>query len=103
MGHGMQYLAHHHLTKDRFYPLDILHLQEFDKVDWEIVYQTLHEVPKIFQQLACKQVMGIGGTMEWDKSEVWKCPSCMKEYDNCGHVFSAITLVGCKRSITLSI
>jgi hypothetical protein len=50
MGHHMRHLAHHHLVKDRFYQLGILHLQDFDKVDWEIVYQMLYEVPRLFQQ-----------------------------------------------------
>ena len=70
MGHHMGYLACRCLSKDRFQQLDILHSQEFDKVDWEMVYQMLHEVPRLFQQWACCQVMGIVGTMEWDKSEV---------------------------------
>ncbi len=60
----MRHLAHRHLAKDSFYHLGILHLQEFKKVNWEMVYQTLHEVPRLFQQWACKQVMGIAGTME---------------------------------------
>ncbi len=25
--------------------------------------------------------------MEWDKSKVWKCPSCMKKRNTCRHVF----------------
>jgi hypothetical protein len=50
----------------------------------------LHEVPWLFQQWACKQVMGIAGTMEWDKSEVWKFPSCMRERDTCEHVLVAL-------------
>ncbi len=30
--------------------------------------------------------MGIAGTMEWDKSVVRKCPSCMQQRDTCAHV-----------------
>jgi hypothetical protein len=30
--------------------------------------------------------MGIAGTMEWDKSGVCKCPSCMQLRDTCAHV-----------------
>jgi hypothetical protein len=40
----------------------------------------------MFQLWACKQVMGIAGTMEWDKTIVRKCPSCMQEWDICEHV-----------------
>jgi hypothetical protein len=51
-----------------------------------MVHKTLHRVPKLFQQWACKQVMGIAGTMEWDKAERKKCPSCMQARDTCAHV-----------------
>ncbi len=30
--------------------------------------------------------MGIAGTMEWDRSTVKHCPSCMVEQDTCAHV-----------------
>ncbi len=40
----------------------------------------------MFQQWTCKQVMGIAGTIEWDKSVIWKCPSCMQQRDTCTHV-----------------
>jgi hypothetical protein len=43
-------------------------------------------VPKTFQLWACKQVMGIAGTMEWDKTIVRKCPSCMQEHDTREHL-----------------
>jgi hypothetical protein len=33
-------------------------------------------------------VMGIAGTMEWDKTECKKCPSCMQERDTCAHVLA---------------
>jgi hypothetical protein len=42
----------------------------------------------MFQQWAFKQVMGIAGTMEWDKSGVRKCPSCMQLHNTCAHVLS---------------
>jgi hypothetical protein len=86
MGHHMRYHPQCCLAKDSFHHLGILHLQEFVKVDWEMVYQMLHEVTRLFQKWACKQVMGIAGTMEWNKSDVRKCPSCMREHDTCSHV-----------------
>ncbi len=68
--------------------MDILYSQKFELVDWEMVYSQLNSVPKLFQLWACKQVMGIAGTMEWDKSVIRKCPSpsCMQEQDTCAHV-----------------
>jgi hypothetical protein len=58
----------------------------FDMVVWDIVYPTLLEVPKLFQLWACKQVMGVAGTMEWDKAVVCKCPCCLQAWDTCAHI-----------------
>ncbi len=46
----------------------------------------LREVPRLFQLWACKQVMGVAGMMEWDKTVVRNCPSCMVARDTCAHV-----------------
>ncbi len=46
----------------------------------------LHDNPRLFQQWACKQVMGIDGTMECNKTERRHCPSCMQAQDTCAHV-----------------
>jgi hypothetical protein len=56
------------MAREHYHSLKILYNQEFDLVDWEMVYETLREVPWLFQLWACKQVMGIAGTTEWDKS-----------------------------------
>jgi hypothetical protein len=86
MGHHVQFLAHCTLARTSFHQLKILEPTAFNKVDWEMVYQMLHKVPRMFQQWVCKQVMGIAGTMEWDKSVVRKCPSCMQQRDTCAHL-----------------
>jgi hypothetical protein len=85
-GHQLWYWAHWKLAKDRFHQLNIMYAQQFDLVDWEMVYLQLRSVPRLFQLWACKQVMEIAGTMEWDKTVVQKCPSCMQERDTCAHV-----------------
>ena len=77
MGSQVRYLAHLNLARKKFHQMNILDARVFDLMDWEMVHKTLHNVPKLFQQWACKQVMGIAGTMEWDKAERKKCPSCM--------------------------
>jgi hypothetical protein len=49
--------------------MKILNNQEFDLVDLVMIYLKLREVPELFQLWACcKEVMGIAGTMEWDKT-----------------------------------
>jgi hypothetical protein len=78
--------AHNHLARERFSSMKILDTRAFDMVDWEIVNRTPREVPKLFQLWACKQVMGVAGTMEWDKTVVHKCPCCLHEWDTCAHV-----------------
>jgi hypothetical protein len=78
--------THKHLARERFSSMKILDTRAFDMVDWEIVYRTLWEVPKLFQLWACKQVMGAAGTMEWDKTGVRKCPCCLQERDTCANV-----------------
>ncbi len=80
------YWAHRHLAKERFHSMKILNERAFEIVDWEIVYNTLRVVPKLLQWLACKQVMGAAGMMEWDKTVVCKCPICLQECNTCAHV-----------------
>jgi len=82
----LRFQVHKRLARDVYGKMGVLNGHAFDRVDWETVHQTLNEVPKLFQLWACKQVMGIAGTMEWDKSERRLCPSCMRERDTCEHV-----------------
>jgi hypothetical protein len=78
--------AHWQLAHEQFHQMKILCFQEFDLVDWEMVYLKLQEVPKLFQLWTCKQVMGIASTIKWDKTVVRNCPSCMQAQDTCAHV-----------------
>ncbi len=43
------FLAHKHLARERFSSMKILDTRAFDMVDWELVYHTLWEIPKLFQ------------------------------------------------------
>ncbi len=58
MGHEVWYLSHCPLAHKIFHQMDIFYAYVPDLVDWEMVYSTLHDVPKLFQQWAYKQVMG---------------------------------------------
>ena len=66
--------------------MKILCNQEFNRVDWEMVYETLNNVPQLFQVWACKQGLGIACPVEWDRSVVRKCRSCTIARDTCKHV-----------------
>ena len=39
----------------------ILLTDQFKEVDWDMVHLVLHELPRMFQIWACKQVMGVAG------------------------------------------
>jgi hypothetical protein len=86
MGDYIRYITHKKIAKSKFHSLKIFVGAEFDLINWPIVYQMLQEVPKLFQLWACKQVTGIAGTKEWDRSKVKKCPSCTIARDTCAHV-----------------
>jgi hypothetical protein len=86
MGDYVRYVAHWKLAKQKFCDLKIFVGVKFDLVDWEMVYKTLLEAAKLFQLWVCKQVMGIAGKREWDRSEMRKCPSCTIARNTCAHV-----------------
>ena len=88
MGDYIRFWSHRQMAKETFHNLKILFNREFEFVDWEMVYGTLRDVPRLFQLWACKQVMGIAGTMEWDRTVERKCPSCTIARDTCAHVLS---------------
>ena len=88
MAEYMRYWTHRQMAKETFHNLKILFNREFEFVDWEMVYETLRDVPRLFQLWACKQVMGIAGTMEWDRTVEHKCPSCTVARDTCAHVLA---------------
>ncbi len=67
MSDKLRFWVHRQLAQEWFHQMKILYLQEFNLIDWEMVYLKLQEVPKLFQLWACKQVMGIAGTWNGTK------------------------------------
>ena len=87
-GDRLRYWAHKQIAKDSFYELKIM-FEEFDLVDWEMIYIALHNVPRMFQIWAMKQVMNIAptnGSRPWEQSLCPLCPSCMQVRETCEHV-----------------
>ena len=68
----------------------ILLTNQFKGVDWEMVYSALHEMPRMFQIWACKQVMGVDRTnlyqSKYRPNQDPKCPSCTQCVESCAHV-----------------
>jgi hypothetical protein len=88
----LRFWAHRRIAKEVFSAAGILSASQFDKVDWEAVYSALHDVPRMFQVFASKQVFDNGGTNKWlarfDKtgSTSSKCPSCFAEIETAEHI-----------------
>ena len=61
-GDSLRFWAHQQLAKELFFKTVILPPFGFKEVDWRLVYDTLHEVPSLFQLWAYKQAMNIAGT-----------------------------------------
>ena len=88
-GHHIRFNAHKDLARDFYEDYGVLTPGQFDEVDWDHVYETLHGVPRMFQVWACKQVMDIAPTFynlskytDQDK----KCPSCNCKVETCAHI-----------------
>ena len=60
-GESLQLWVNQQLAKEIFFKLGIMTPLGFKEVSWRLVYDTLHEVPRLFQLWACKQVMNIAG------------------------------------------
>jgi hypothetical protein len=58
-------------------------------VDWEMMHGALHQVPRMFQIWACKQVMNIAptnGSQPWEPDLCPLCPSCGQVQETCAHI-----------------
>ncbi len=78
------------MAKESFYESKIL-FKEFNNVDWEMVYLALHQVPRMFQVWACKQVMNVApanGNRPWETNLCLLCPSCAQVREPCSHVLN---------------
>ncbi len=86
---SVRFHTHKNLAWKEFNAAGILSLQQFSRVDWEIVHSALTTVPRMFQVWACKQVWGIADTNR--KQARWSdvsplCPSCRQAPEKFGRV-----------------
>ena len=58
-GYSLRFWVHQKLAKELLFKLGIRTPLGFKEVAWRLVYDTLHEVPRLFQLWACNQVMNI--------------------------------------------
>ncbi len=99
MGHRVRFLAHRTLSKAVFHSLKILDPTAFNNVDWEMVHQTLHEVPRLFRQWACKRSWALQAL--WNGTKVWnKSAQVASRSGICAHTFSSVNMQGKWRPCT---
>ncbi|KAL7504280.1 LOW QUALITY PROTEIN: hypothetical protein ACHAXN_001958, partial [Cyclotella atomus] len=93
LGPTARFEAQRQEAKRVFEERGILLLHQFDLVlDWPNVYETLHDVPKMFQIFACKQVFDVSGTNKFllkrkaapNNSPI--CNSCTIHDECAGHI-----------------
>ena len=85
----IRFEAHKQLAKEFYVGRKIFSRREFEEVDWKSVHATLHEVPKMFQIWASKQVLDIAGTMKflsYQDKRATTCPSCKTCVEDCAHI-----------------
>lgn len=89
-GASLRYWVHLQLARDTFFQLGVMSTHSFDEVAWRQVYDTLHEVPCLFQLWACKQVMEVAGTnlqqSHYTEGHDPHYPSCAHALETCSHV-----------------
>jgi hypothetical protein len=89
-GTSLRFWAHKILAEQTFFKLGIMSSHSFQEVAWRHVYDALHEVPRLFQLWACKQVMEVAGTNSnqaiYTEGHDPHCPSCSQAIETCSHV-----------------
>ena len=89
-GECLRFWAHRKLAKELYLKHKILTPVQYEEVAWKSVYDTLHEVPRMFQIWACKQVMSIAGTnlnqSKYKDNHDPSCPSCTVCEESCEHI-----------------
>ena len=88
--HHVHFAAHRQLAKDFYHSYRILYAKAFDEVAWRNIYGALHDVPRLFQNFACKQVMDIAATNHFvslrDDTTDKMCPCCLQEEETTEHI-----------------
>ena len=68
----------------------ILLLYQLKEVYWDMAHLALHELPRMFQIRACKQVMGVVGTnlyqSKYGPNHDPMFPSCTRSVESCSYV-----------------
>jgi hypothetical protein len=89
-----RFIAHQQEARQLFSSHKILNPEHFDLIDWETVNRTLHQVPKLFQLFACKQVFSVSAVFKnLSRQKQYShlspyCPCCTIAIEDCEHVLT---------------
>jgi hypothetical protein len=93
---ALRFWVHKQLAEQTFHALGLLILTQFREVAWKKIHGALHEVPRMFQIWAAKQVTEIAGVnanqaiRNPNKNIDPRCPSCNagegSPHETCSHV-----------------
>jgi hypothetical protein len=89
MGGHIQYRADHQLAWTYYQEHNLLSHEQFNAINWKSVHNMLHNLPRLFQLWASKNVFGIAGTMKFLSHQDGRsplCPSCHKCNKTCKHI-----------------
>ena len=83
-GSAIRYGAQLQEARAVFEERKVLFPDAFDEVAWRLVHKTLHDVPKMFQIFACKQVFSVSATFDYlytRRDESCDCPISLVSSD----------------------
>lgn len=86
--------CHSNIVKETlaYEKVNVLQPDQFEEVKWPVVNKALHNVPRMFQCWACKQVTDVAETNQMQAiympNHDKNCPSCGVCIETCGHVLS---------------
>ena len=86
-GDSLRYGAQRKIAKEYYNAKRILSFEKFEEVAWRQIYDSFHEVPRMFGIWTCKQVMNIADTNA--HQAIYKKdhdPSCAIYSETCEHV-----------------
>ena len=90
IGSRICFWAHKQWAEEVFRNQKILLPNQFKEVDRDMVHPALHELPRMFQIWACKQVIRVAGTnlyqSKYRPNHDPMCPSCTRSVESCAHV-----------------
>ena len=86
----VRFHVHKQIAKEVLAKLRILNEDQFEEIEWRMVWNALKEAPRMFQIWASKQVTNTAGVnknlAKYKPRQSKKCPSCDRAVETCARV-----------------